>query len=99
MTLALESQPLPGGAAGEEPPTPTAADAEGGAAIARHDRPQTVVDDAAPPKAWSAFRIKTPSEQRLEWLESLKRPLTDEESAELQRALHAVYCRQRKAAA
>lgn len=47
----------------------------------------------------SAPRIKTPSEQRLEWLEGLKRPLTDDESRELQRALHAVYCRNRKLAA
>lgn len=49
----------------------------------------------------NALRIKTPSEQKLEWLESLKRPLSDEESAELQRCLHAVYCRewrQRRAA-
>jgi hypothetical protein len=44
----------------------------------------------------AGITIKTPSEQRLEWLEGLKRPLTDAESAELQRALHAVYCRRRK---
>lgn len=44
----------------------------------------------------SALRIKTPAEQRLEWLESLQRPLTDEESDQLRRSLHAVYCRNRK---
>ena len=43
-------------------------------------------------------RIKTRSEQRLEWLESLRRPLTDEESAELQRCLHAIYVRNRNLA-
>lgn len=42
------------------------------------------------------FAIKTPSQQRLEWLESLKRPLTSEESDELRRAMHAVYCHQRR---
>jgi hypothetical protein len=42
--------------------------------------------------------LKTISEQKLEWLESLRRPLTSEESDELRRALHAVYCRQRKSA-
>jgi hypothetical protein len=36
--------------------------------------------------------FKTRSEQRLEWLESLGRPLTDKESDELRKALHAVYC-------
>jgi hypothetical protein len=35
--------------------------------------------------------IKTRAEQKLEWLESLKRPLTDAESAELRRCLHATY--------
>ena len=43
----------------------------------------------------SAFVFKTLAEQRLEYLESLKRPLTDEESDELRRSLHAVYCRNR----
>lgn len=43
-----------------------------------------------------AYRFKTRAEQRLEYLESLKRPLSDEESVELQRCLHAVYCYQRK---
>jgi hypothetical protein len=41
-------------------------------------------------------QFKTMSEQKLEWLESLGRPLTDEESEELQRALHAVYCRNQR---
>jgi hypothetical protein len=40
--------------------------------------------------------IKTSAEQKLEWLESLKRPLTDGESDELRRALHATYCHMRK---
>ena len=44
----------------------------------------------------SAFRFKTRSEQRLEYLENLRRPLTDAESEELQRCLHAVYCYRRK---
>lgn len=43
----------------------------------------------------TALVIKTPSEQRLEWLESLKRPLTPKESDDLRRALHAVYSRDR----
>lgn len=37
----------------------------------------------------SAFRFKTLSQQRLEYLESLKRPLTDEESELLYRAMHS----------
>lgn len=41
----------------------------------------------------SAFAFKTRSELALEHLESLKRPLTDEESDQLRRALHAVYIR------
>lgn len=40
----------------------------------------------------SAFVFKTLAEQRLEYLESLRRPLTDEESDELRRSLHSVYC-------
>lgn len=44
----------------------------------------------------NAPRIKTKAEQRLEWLESLHRPLTDEESEELRRSLHAVYCSERR---
>lgn len=40
----------------------------------------------------SAFVFKTLAEQRLEYLESLGRPLTDEESDELRRSLHATYC-------
>lgn len=42
--------------------------------------------------------IKTASEQRLEYLESLRRPLTDQESDELRRALHAVYMANRRRA-
>lgn len=41
----------------------------------------------------NAPAIKTHAEQKLEWLEALKRPLTDQESEELRRALHATYCR------
>lgn len=40
--------------------------------------------------------IRTPSEQKLEHLERLGRPLTDEESEMLRRAMHAIYCRQRR---
>ncbi len=40
----------------------------------------------------------TRSEINLARLESLGRPLTDEESDELRRALHAVYCRHRSRA-
>lgn len=39
---------------------------------------------------------KTRSELSLEHLESLRRPLTDEESDQLRRSLHAVYCRNRR---
>lgn len=39
----------------------------------------------------NALFIKTPAEQKLEWFSGLHRPLTDEESAELQRSLHAKY--------
>ena len=39
------------------------------------------------------FTFKTYSEQRLEWLKTRNRPLTDEESDELYRALHAIYVR------
>lgn len=45
----------------------------------------------------NAPAFKTRSEQKLEWLESLHRPLTDDESDELRRSLHAVYCHERKA--
>jgi hypothetical protein len=38
---------------------------------------------------------KTRAELKLEHLESLKRPLTDQESDDLRRSLHAVYCRNR----
>lgn len=41
----------------------------------------------------NALLIKTPAEQKLEWFGGLKRPLTDEESEELQRSLHAKYVR------
>ncbi len=44
----------------------------------------------------SALVIKTPAEQKLEWLESLRRPLTDAESDELRRSLHATYCYRRR---
>jgi hypothetical protein len=40
--------------------------------------------------------LKTKSEQKLEWFDSLRRPLTDQESDELRRAMHAVYCRKRR---
>lgn len=40
--------------------------------------------------------FKTVAQQKLEWLESLDRPLTDEESEALKRAMHAVYCRTRR---
>lgn len=36
---------------------------------------------------------KTISQQKLEHLQSLRRPLSDEESDELRRAMHAVYVR------
>jgi hypothetical protein len=42
------------------------------------------------------FTYKTRSEQRLEWLKTRKRPLTDEESDELYRVLHAIYVRDRR---
>lgn len=44
----------------------------------------------------NAFAFKTRSQQRLEYLDGLKRPLTDEESADLQRCLHAIYERERR---
>jgi hypothetical protein len=44
----------------------------------------------------SVFRVLTPSEQRLEHLRSLKRPLTDAESDDLRKAMHAVYEYQRR---
>lgn len=46
----------------------------------------------------NAPAFKTRSEQKLEWLENLGRPLTDLESDELRRSLHAVYCHERKTA-
>lgn len=39
---------------------------------------------------------RTRAELKLEHLESLGRPLTDEESDQLRRSMHAVYCRNRK---
>lgn len=42
--------------------------------------------------------FKTISEQKLEYLEHLARPLTDSESDELKRAMHAVYVRSRRLA-
>jgi hypothetical protein len=44
----------------------------------------------------NAPAFKTIAEQRLEYLEGLRRPLTDQESEDLRKALHAVYCLQRK---
>lgn len=44
------------------------------------------------------MKTLTRSEQRLAWLESLTRPLTEYEQAELYRCLHAIYCRERRAA-
>ncbi len=41
----------------------------------------------------TAFATKTRAEQRLEQFEQFKRPLTDDESTELHRSLHAVYVR------
>jgi hypothetical protein len=43
-----------------------------------------------------SFAYKTRSEQALEHLQTLKRPLTDEESDELRRSMHAVYERKRR---
>jgi predicted DNA-binding protein YlxM (UPF0122 family) len=43
------------------------------------------------------IQLQTKAEQRLEWLEALDRPLTDEESDELRRAMHAVYQAARRA--
>jgi hypothetical protein len=44
----------------------------------------------------TAFRWKTRSQQRLEWLESLNRPLSENESDELRRALHATYVHEQR---
>lgn len=43
-----------------------------------------------------AWRPLTQAEQRLAYLEGLKRPLTEEESDDLRRAMHAVYVYQQK---
>lgn len=40
--------------------------------------------------------FKTRAELALEHLESLGRPLTNDESDQLRRSLHAVYCRARR---
>lgn len=45
----------------------------------------------------NAPQFKTRAQQRLEYLTELKRPLTDDESDELRRSMHAVYCYSRKA--
>lgn len=45
----------------------------------------------------AAPTFKTRAQQKLEWLENLQRPLTDQESDELRRSMHAVYCHNRKA--
>jgi hypothetical protein len=44
----------------------------------------------------SAFSPKTKAEQRLDHLTNLKRPLTNAESEELRKAMHAVYCHDRR---
>lgn len=40
--------------------------------------------------------LTTKAEQRLEYLKSLKRPLSDKESDQLRRSMHAVYERERR---
>ena len=40
----------------------------------------------------------TKSEQRLKWLEGLRRPLTKDEQDELYRCLHAIYVREKRIA-
>lgn len=40
--------------------------------------------------------LTTKAEQKLEYLQGLKRPLTNRESDELQRSMHAVYERDRR---
>lgn len=40
--------------------------------------------------------LQTKAEQKLDYLKSLKRPLTDKESDELRRSMHAVYERERR---
>lgn len=44
----------------------------------------------------TALAYRTRAELNLERLESLKRPLTDDESDQLRRSLHAVYGRTRR---
>jgi hypothetical protein len=44
-----------------------------------------------------SFVGKSISEQRVEYFETLKRPLTDNESEELRKAMHAAYCYRRRA--
>jgi hypothetical protein len=43
----------------------------------------------------SVLIIKTKSQQKLEYFETLKRPLTAEESDDLQRTMHSVYAYER----
>ena len=43
----------------------------------------------------SAPAFKTRSEQKLEYFESLRRPLSEDESEQLRRPLHVTYCRNR----
>lgn len=40
--------------------------------------------------------LQTKAEQKLDYLKGLKRPLTDKESDELRRSMHAVYERERR---
>jgi hypothetical protein len=47
----------------------------------------------------NAPALKTKAEQKVEWFGSLDRRLTDAEYAELERALHAVYVRDRRSRA
>jgi hypothetical protein len=42
------------------------------------------------------MQLKTKAEQKLEYLKGLHRPLTDRESDELRRSMHAVYERERR---
>jgi hypothetical protein len=44
----------------------------------------------------NAPAFKTKAEQRLDWLTTLRRPLTPQESEDLRKSLHAVYCRDRR---
>jgi hypothetical protein len=44
----------------------------------------------------NAPKLLTKAEQKLEYLKGLHRPLTDQESDELRRAMHAVYEHERR---